>query len=70
MTVKNPGWPLSQLVTFELRDLRADLEHALAGLPGPSTDRQLLQRRLAEVIREQASRDLPADTGQWPDQPQ
>jgi len=68
-TVKKPDWPLNQLVTFELRDLRADLERALAGTHGQLAERQLLEQSLAEVIREQESRDAPADTGQWADQP-
>jgi hypothetical protein len=68
-TVRMPEWPLNQLVTYELRDLRAELEKTLPGLPEQSADRQLLEQRLAEVISEQGARETPADAGQWADQP-
>jgi hypothetical protein len=65
--VKKPEWPLDQLVTFELRDLRTQLEHALAGIPEQTPDRQLLEQRLAEVISEQEARQAPGDAGGWLD---
>jgi hypothetical protein len=62
-TAKKPKWPLNQLVTFELRDLRGELEHTIAGLPEQSPDRHVLEQRLAEVISEQEARvranDIP-----------
>jgi hypothetical protein len=67
MTVNKPQYPLHQLVTFELRDYRAELEQALARTPEQAADRQLLGQRLTEVIREQESRAAPADTGRWAD---
>jgi hypothetical protein len=51
-TVRIPKWPVGQLATFELRDLRAELERALAGISGRTADGELLQQRLAEVISE------------------
>jgi hypothetical protein len=59
-TVRIPKWPVGQLATFELRDLRAELERALAGISGRTADGELLQQRLAEVISEQESRDMAA----------
>jgi hypothetical protein len=58
MRVKQPKWPIDQLVTFELRDYREDLEHALAELPDhvQSAEREALQQRLTEVISEQELR--------------
>lgn len=63
MTVNKPQYPLHQLATFELRDYRAELEHALARTPEQAADRQVLGQRLNEVIREQQSRDASADAG-------
>jgi hypothetical protein len=57
--VKKPKWPLNQLVSFELRDLRAELERALADIPERTADRQPLGQRLAEVISEQEARNVP-----------
>ena len=44
------------LTTFELRDYRRDLEHALAALPEHAPVRGLLQDKLAAVLAEQDSR--------------
>jgi hypothetical protein len=54
--VHPPAHPLHALTTYELRDYRRDLEHALATLPGQAEARGLLRRRLADVVAEQESR--------------
>ena len=54
--VRAPAHPLPALTTFELRDYRRDLEHALAALPDHVPARGLLQGKLGEVIAEQESR--------------
>jgi hypothetical protein len=58
MRVKQPKWPIEQLVTFELRDYREDLERALAEFPDHAqpAERETLQQRLTEVISEQELR--------------
>lgn len=62
-----PGWPVSQLASFELRNYRHDLEQALAGDPEDPADRQLMQARLAQVVSEQQARartaGIPAGSG-------
>jgi hypothetical protein len=55
-TVPPPDHPLPALTTYELRNYRNDLEHALATLPGRAAARVLLQGNLAEVLAEQESR--------------
>jgi len=54
--VPAPDHPLPALTTFELRDYRRDLEHALAALPEHAPVRGLLQDKLAAVLAEQDSR--------------
>ena len=51
-----PPHPLDGLATWQLRDYRTALESALADAPEGSSDRTLIQRRLAEVTAEQAER--------------
>jgi hypothetical protein len=51
-----PPHPTSQLTTYELRDYRRELEHVLATLPEHAAVRDLLARRLANVLAEQESR--------------
>jgi hypothetical protein len=51
-----PAHPLYALTTYELRDYRRDLEHALDTVPGAAEARRLLQQRLANVLAEQDSR--------------
>ena len=53
--VHPPAHPLYALTTYELRDYRRDLEHALASPPQPAVC-GLLRQRLAEVLAEQESR--------------
>ena len=54
--VTPPAHPPHALTTYELRDYRRDLEHALATLPGQAAARALLRQQLADVIAEQESR--------------
>jgi len=54
--VPAPAHPLPALTTFELRDYRRDLEHALAALPDHTPVRGLLQDKLTAVLAEQDSR--------------
>jgi hypothetical protein len=63
-TVPQPQHPVPALTTFELRDYRRDLEHALTTLPGHAATRELLQDRLAEVMGEQESRAKISGYGQ------
>ncbi len=51
-----PPHPTSQLTTYELRDYRHELEHALKTLPGHAAVRDLLAQRLTEVLAEQETR--------------
>jgi hypothetical protein len=51
-----PPHPLDALVTYELRDYRHQLEHALQALPATAPARRLLQQRLTDVLDEQQSR--------------
>jgi hypothetical protein len=51
-----PPHPTSQLTTYELRDYRRELEHVLTTLPEHAAVRDLLARRLANVLAEQESR--------------
>jgi hypothetical protein len=54
---KLPPHPVDQLATWQLRDYRTALESALADAPeGFSADHTLIERRLAEVIKEQKDR--------------
>jgi hypothetical protein len=54
--VDPPAHPLPALTTYELRDYRRQLEHALAAIPGHAPARDVLQGRLAEILAEQDSR--------------
>jgi hypothetical protein len=51
-----PRHPVSALTTYELARYRRELEHAVKTLPEHATVRELLQRRLAEVLAEQDER--------------
>jgi hypothetical protein len=55
-TVDPPAHPLPALTTYELRDHRRQLEHALTAVPDHSAAHAQLQGRLAEVLAEQDSR--------------
>jgi hypothetical protein len=54
--VEPPAHPLPQLTTYELRDYRRQLEHALGTVPERTPSRDRLQGRLADVLAEQDSR--------------
>ena len=62
--VPPPRHPLPALTTFELRNYRRELEHALAALPERGPVRALLQGNLAGVLAEQESRLKIAEAGQ------
>jgi hypothetical protein len=49
-TPQPPPHPLHALTTFELRDYRRELEHALKVLPEHTEVRELLRQKLAEVL--------------------
>jgi hypothetical protein len=51
-----PPHPTSQLTTYELRDYRRELEHALKTLPAHAAARDLLTQRLTDVLAEQEAR--------------
>lgn len=51
-----PLHPLEQCTTFELRDYRRELEHALKHLPEHAPVRELLRQRLDAVLSEESSR--------------
>lgn len=56
VTVPQPGHPTHALTTYELRNYRRELEHALKVLPEHAAVRALLQAKLAGVLAEQESR--------------
>ncbi len=58
--MQQPPHPTSQLTTYELKDYRRELEHALKTLPGRAAVRAQLQAKLAEVLAEQESRSQAA----------
>ncbi len=55
-TPQPPPHPLHALTTFELRDYRRELEHALKVLPEHAGVRELLRQKLDEVLAEQEHR--------------
>lgn len=63
--MQQPPHPMHQLTTYELRNYRRELEHALRVLPDHATVRGQLRAKLAEVLAEQESRSrLQGHTGQ------
>ena len=62
VTVDPPEHPLHALATYELSRYRHELEHALKALPQHAAVRELLREKLAEVLAEQESRVVIADT--------
>lgn len=62
-TVPQPGHPVPALTTFELRDYRRELEHALTTLPEHAPVRGLLRDKLADVLAEQECRAKIAASG-------
>ncbi len=56
VNVPPPKYPVPAMTTYELRDYRRELEHALKVLPAHVPARELLQGKLAEVVAEQDAR--------------
>jgi hypothetical protein len=56
VAVPPPKHPTHALTTYELRDYRRELEHALKTVPEHAGVRQLLRAKLAEVLAEQEAR--------------
>ena len=61
LTIEPPDHPLHELATYELSRYRRELEHALKALPQHAAVRELLRRKLAEVLAEQESRVVIAE---------
>jgi hypothetical protein len=57
MAIEQPPHPMHSLTTYELKNYRRELEHALKTIPEHAQVRELLQQRLAEVLAEQNSRN-------------
>jgi hypothetical protein len=51
-TTYQPKHPVSALTSYELRDYRKSLEHALKALPEHAAVRQQLQAKLDSVLTE------------------
>lgn len=62
--VRKPKWPVAQLATWELRDYRERIEHALTGVSEGTADSEQLRKQLAEVVSEQQSRPHPPQSGE------
>jgi hypothetical protein len=56
VNVPQPKNPVHAMTTYELRNYRRELEHALKVLPEHVPARELLQAKHAEVVAEQDSR--------------
>lgn len=56
VTVAPPGHPVHALTTFELRNYRRELEHAITGISPNAPVQDELRRKLDEVLAEQESR--------------
>jgi hypothetical protein len=59
--VDQPPHPTHALTTYELRDYRRRLEHAVKGIPADAPVQDLLRRKLDEVLAEQAERERIAE---------
>jgi hypothetical protein len=57
MAIEQPPHPMHSLTTYELKNYRRELEHALKTIPEHAQVRELLQQRLAEALAEQDSRN-------------
>ena len=57
MAIEQPPHPMHSLTTYELKNYRRELEHALKTIPEHAQVRELLQQRLTEVLAEQDSRN-------------
>jgi len=58
---QQPKHPLHALTTYELRDRRRELEHAIKGIPPDAPVQADLRRQLDDVLAEQESRKKLAD---------
>ena len=56
VTVDPPPHPLHALTTYEIRDYRRQLEHAIKGIAADAPVQADLKSRLGEVIAEQEQR--------------
>jgi hypothetical protein len=56
VTVDQPKHPLHALTTFELRDYRKHLEHAIKGISPYAPVQSVLRAKLDAVIAEQRER--------------
>jgi len=56
VTVQPPKHPLHALTSYELRDYRRDLEHAIKGISPDAPVQADLRRKLDAVIAEQDDR--------------
>jgi hypothetical protein len=54
--VEQPPHPTHALTTYELRDYRRQLEHAIKGISPDAPVQADLRRKLDEVLAEQAER--------------
>jgi hypothetical protein len=55
LAVPQPKHPTHALTTYELRDYRRELEHALKTVPEHAAVRELLRAKLTEVLSEQGA---------------
>ncbi len=58
--VEQPKHPIHALTTYELKDLRRQLEHAIKGISPDAPVQADLKRRLDEVLAEQEQRKRAA----------
>jgi hypothetical protein len=63
VTISPPKHPMYALTTYELRDYRRELEHALRTPPEDVAVRELLEGKLADVLAEQESRTKITSSG-------
>jgi hypothetical protein len=56
VNIDQPAHPTHALTTYELRNYRRQLEHALRKLPEHAEVRLLIRQRLDEVLTEQEDR--------------
>jgi len=64
---QEPAYPMHALTTYELRDYRRQLEHAVKGISPDAPVQADLRRKLDAVLAEQESRARAQNaTGNWP----
>jgi hypothetical protein len=62
-TVDQPPHPMHALTTYELRDYRRQIEHAIKGIASDAPVQAALSARLDEVLAEQDEREKIANGG-------